>query len=273
MTFIRPLIIGIVLAVSAAAAPLPQPSYIDVLILPVGVEPLAEFEQIKSAGTEGSAGGIQVKEVPMDEIPPRAVYIRKNDKAYYSIPSNLNAFGMPIRIPVADTEIPLFIKSVSPGGGMEPLATVTLPATRQCVLVILSKPITSKKWTKPLVTTLFIPPSEAPSIVLANSSSAHSCGVILNKKTGMIASAGHQILHPQTPSEGPPVASLSLAIAAPDGRFRPPFIQEFMPLRKNFSEIIVAYDTTEVESFRFAAYARGKIETGKFLPPSVHLEK
>ena len=185
MTALRPLVFLAAATALSHAGPLPEGSCVDLLVVPVGPGALAEFELdhtvappapakpgAKSDSKSGTAArqggsGVRVKQQDPLEIPPREVYLKQGAARYFRIPCFFNAVSTPVRVPVGDTDLTFLLKTSDTKNTFESLETCRLPGATQCVLVLLTKPLTEKKWTQPKVTMIPVPPDTGSQLLLA----------------------------------------------------------------------------------------------------------
>lgn len=265
------------------AEPLPAGSYVDFLVVPAGPVRLAEFEvdattaqaapqaergaprrKPSDEGPGGNGSGVKVKEVDPSEMPPTAVLIRKSGGGFYQIPCSLNAVGVPVRTPVSDTGIEFMSGSAASGDSPASLGKHTLPAGAKCVLVLLTKPIGEKQWTKPAVTMIPIPGPATAAVLVANASSAASCGAVLGQeKKVLLPALKHCTWKPSGPSR------VAIAMAAPDGGFQTPIFDEYLKVETDATTLIIPYEVTPQESFRCGKYSRGIVRNGDSRPAQV----
>jgi len=262
------------------AEPLPEGSYVDFVVIPAGPVRLAEFEadtestqntrdgqkQEQPRGVPAGGSGVKVKETDPAEVPPTAVYIRKDAEKCYQIPCFLNAIGVPVRTPVTDTEITFLTKT---GDTLAPLEKQTLPANATRVLVILNKPLNEKRWTKPAVTMIPIPAPEEGMVLVANASPATACGLVCGDDRKILLQAMKHFSWRQT--AGP--ERTMIAMTGTDGKFRPPFFDEYLKDEKSATTLVVAFEVTPQESFRCGKYAVGAIHAQDFRPAVVSAER
>lgn len=268
------------LVLQLQAEPLPAGSHVDFLVVPIGPVRLAEFEvdtpptqaapqeyrgaprrKPSNEGPGGNGSGVKVKEVDPSETPPTAVLIRKGGGGFYQIPCSLNAVGVPVRTPVSDTEIEFMSGSTALGGAPTSLGKHTLPAGAKCVLVLLTKPLEEKQWTKPAVTMIPIPGPATATVLVANASSAASCGAVLGQEKKILLPAlKHCTWKPSGPSR------ITIAMAAPDAGFQAPIFDEYLKLETDAITVILPYEVTPQESFRRGKYSRGVVRIGDSRP-------
>lgn len=265
------------------AEPLPAGSHVDFLVVPAGPVRLAEFEvdttTAKAAppaergapprtppgeGPGGNGSGVKVKEVDSSEMPPTSVLIRRSGGGFYQIPCSLNAIGVPVRTPVSNTEIEFMSGSAVLGDAPASLGKHTLHARAKCVLVLLTKPLGEKRWTKPAVTMIPIPGPATASVLVANASSAASCGVVFGREQKiLLPPLKHCTWKPSGPSR------IAIAMAGPDGGFQAPIFDEYLKLEAEATTLIIPYEVTPQESFRRGKYSRGMVANGDFRPAQV----
>jgi hypothetical protein len=258
-----------------AAEPLPQERMVDFIVVPVGPVALAQFENVESTaapatqdGREASpparpgGGGVRVKEVDPSEAPPNAVYLKKGS-SHYQIPCFLNAVGMPVRMPVTDTELAFLTKSGN--GDFVNLEKCLLPTDTSCVLVLLTKPLGGKKWTNPKVTLIPVPRDQETRVLVANASMAASCGAVFNSEMKiLLPPLKHHLWKPAAGrSEG--FSEVALAMAD-EGGFHPAFFNDRLSFVNGSTSVLIGYDVTPQESFRCGKYLMGVIRDGEFRP-------
>ncbi|MCU0781888.1 MAG: hypothetical protein MUF04_12405 [Akkermansiaceae bacterium] len=276
------------LAAGSSAAPLPEGSYADFLIVPVGPVPLAEFERDDRGAAPpdapsgnpaapgadpaadqripGGGSGVRVKEQDPAEIPPRAVYLRRAKDKFWRIPCFLNAIPSPVRVPLADSEITLLLEAPGARGSFNPLDTVRLPAASRTVLVLLTKPVGAKEWTRPQVTLIPVASADVAQLMLVNASHALACGVVVNHTQKLLLNPLKHTLWRPDAAAGNRAVPVSLAMAGPDQRFLAPFFNSHLALPPAATTILVAYEVTAEESFRRAKYLRGSFKPGDVRP-------
>jgi hypothetical protein len=254
-----------------SAEPLPEGHFVDFIVVPVGPVPLAEFESGGAPEGGGQGSGVRVKDVDPSEVPPNAVYVKKGGTTY-QIPCFLNAIGTPVRTPVADTEITLQIKTGDSNDSMTSLEKCVLPADARCVLVLLTKPLGEKKWTKPTVTFMPVPQAEVPQIIVANASTAASCGAVFEATTKILLPPLKR--HVWKPAAGKSQANAAVALAMNSGgKFLPSLYDDRLALAKGSTSILIAYEVTAQESFRGGKYAAATLPPGEFRPAVVVPDK
>ncbi|MGA0845436.1 MAG: hypothetical protein ACO3RV_02765, partial [Luteolibacter sp.] len=248
----------------------------DLLVVPVGPVPLAEFEQDDS-GSAGAAdeeeqsdsaiprggSGVRVKEQDPAEIPPRAVYIERGRERYWRIPCYFNALSEPVRVPVKDTRLSFLLESPGARGSFNALDPLELPAVGKTILVLLTNPLGEKKWTSPQVTMIPIASSDAKRLLLINASHEMACGAIVGdqSKVELIMPRKHKIW--SSADEAGNLA-VSLAMADEKQRFLPPFHRSYINLDTGNTMVVVAYEVSAKESFRRAKYVRGSFMADRF---------
>lgn len=269
------------------AEPLPEGSYADLLVVLVGPVPLAEFESDdrsqdppddpaaspggpatppSGARIPGGGSGVRVKEQDPAEIPPRAVFLRRGKDKYWKIPCFLNAIPTPVRIPLEDSEVTLLLETPGSRGTFNPLDPVRVPATGRTILVLLTKPVGEREWTRPQVTLIPVEPARPPRMLLVNASHALSCGVVVDRSQKLLlAPRKHAFWRPDTAADTSAV-QLSLAMAERERRFLPPFFNSHLALPPATTTIMISYEVTADESFRRAKYVRGSFKHGDFDP-------
>jgi hypothetical protein len=270
--FLRRLIPALAaLILPLSAEPLPEGHFVDFIVVPVGPVPLAEFESgaVPEGGGQGS--GVRVKDVDPSEVPPNAVYVKKGNTTY-QIPCFLNAIGTPVRTPVADTEVTFQIKTGASADAMVNLDKGVLPADARCVLVLLTKPLGEKKWTKPTVTFMPIPQSQVPQILVANASMAASCGAVFEGATKILLPPLKRHVWKPAPGKSQPNAAVALAMNG-GGKFLPALYEDRLTLAKGSTSILIAYEVTAQESFRGGKYAASTVPPGEFRPATEYPEK
>jgi hypothetical protein len=259
------------LVLPLAAEPLPADHYVDFIVVPVGPVPLAEFESGGAPEGGGQGSGVRVKDVDPSEVPPNAVYVKKGNTTY-QIPCFLNAIGTPVRTPVADTEVTLQIKTGTEKDAMTSLEKCVLPPDARCVLVLLTKPLGEKKWTKPTVTFMPVPQSQDPQIVVANASMAASCGAVFEGVTKILLPPLKR--HVWKPAAGKTQSNAAVALAMNGGgKFLPSLYEDRLTLAKGGTSILIAYEVTAQESFRGGKYAAATVPPGEFRPAVVVPDK
>jgi hypothetical protein len=255
---------------------------VDFVVVPVGPVALAEFEQAApppaapakpgadpSSPPAGQGSGVRVKEADPSEVPPNAVYLKSGD-ALYQIPCFQNAVGTPVRVPVTDTE--LVFQTRSAGEEFTSLEKCQLPENAGCVLVLLTKPLAEKKWTRPTVTAIGIPRHAGPQILVANASSAATCGAVINQDTKILLPPLKRHVWRPAATHATPRAAVALAMQH-DGRFLPSLHDDHLTLAKGATSILIAYEVTAQESFRRGKYAMGTVREGESLPAEIHGKK
>lgn len=272
----------------SGAQPLPEGSFVDLLVIPVGPVALAEFERDNGAGAASEGGGtpekasgrpggggsgVRVKEQDPAEIPPRAVFLKKGENEHYRIPCFFNAVTTPVRVPVMDTEVVFRLLAPGSSDSFTDLETCRIASAGQRLVVLLTKPLSEKKWTRPKVTLVPAAGGEAPQLLLANASQSLSCGAVLDRTQKiLLPPLGHQVWQPAADADGKPVA-VALAMADSDQRFQAPFYNDNIVLRKASTTVLVCYDVTPQESFRRGKYALGRFAPGEFRPATIYPEK
>ncbi|MCW1923735.1 hypothetical protein OKA05_14305 [Luteolibacter arcticus] len=270
--FLRRLIPALAaLILPLTAEPLPEGHFVDFIVVPVGPVPLAEFEKGAAPAAGGQGSGVQVKEVDPTEVPPNAVYVKKGNTTY-QIPCFLNAIGTPVRTPVADTEVTLQIKTGTAVDAMTSLEKCVVPADARCVLVLLTKPLGEKKWTKPTVTFIPVPQSQVPQILVANASMAASCGAVFEGATKILLPPLKRHVWKPAPGKAQPNAAVALAMNG-GGKFLPSLYEDRLTLAKGSTSILIAYEVTAQESFRGGKYAASTVPPGEFRPATEYPEK
>lgn len=280
ISLIRPLSALAAMIIPILAEPLAEGAFVDFIVVPVGPVPLAEFESTdkaapaapagnaKNAGRAPSSGGagsgVKVKEADPSEIPPTAVFLKKGSGEYYQIPCFLNSVGVPVRTPVADSEIVFLTKTANAADAFVQLEKRLLPTTGQRVLVLLTKPLAEKKWSKPTVTLIPIPGPATASVLVANASSTASCGAVFGQEKKILLPAlKHCSWKPAEPSR------IAIAMAAPGGGFQAPLFDEYMKVETDAITLIIPYEVTPQESFRRGKYSHGIVRNGDFRPAPV----
>lgn len=273
-SLVRPLSAMAAMIMPILAEPLAEGSFVDFIVAPVGPVPLAEFESTDQAGpaaASGNAGGapspggtgsgVKVKETDPSEIPPTAVYLKKGSGGYYQIPCFLNSVGVPVRTPVADSEIVFLTKNANTGDAFTELEKRLLPTTSQRVLVLLTKPLAEKKWSKPTVTLIPLPGPATASVLVANASATASCGAVFGQEKKILLPA---LKYCTWKSAAP--SRVAIAMAAPGGGFQAPIFDEYMKVETDAVTLVISYEVTPQESFRRGKYSRGIVRNGDFRP-------
>lgn len=271
---------------SLHAEPLADGTYVDLVVVPVGAVPLAEFEadtpsvptveetakaagkpEKEAASPGGGGSGIRVKQQDESELAPSSVFVKAGSNKYYQIPCSLNAVNSPVRTPVVDTEVTLYQRTGDGASSFKELAKVTVSKSGARYLVLLTKPLKEKSWQNPTVTTFPFPPKDKPQLYFVNGSQELQCGV----KVGTAVKA----LPPLSPlawenSSSPSTTDVdvSLAMRAPQGQFLQPFFQSNVELKPRRTAVYISYGVTGAESFRGGKLATGNIDDGVFRPAS-----
>ncbi|MEI7908957.1 MAG: hypothetical protein WCK77_04915 [Verrucomicrobiota bacterium] len=273
------------LAAPLHADPLPDDAYVDLIVVPVGPVPLATFERADPAAATAAAtaptaaapgkpgspapppaasgGGVRVKDVSLAEIPPRAVFVKKTSGKYYQVSCFLNAVGIPVRVPVHDSDLTLYVRSVEGGDAFTELGKFKLTQPNPRLLVLLTKKREEKKWTQPTLTVIPVPMAGPPAILFINGSESVGCGISVDGKVLALAALKHRLW--QAAADAPP-PEVMLAMADNEGQSLPPFFNNSLPLEADTSRIIISYDVTPQESFRGGKYAMGEVSPAAFQP-------
>lgn len=284
---------SLLLLAPLSAEPLADGTYVDFIVVPVGPVPLATFERVKPAAPTatapaakpgqptakpgpagqpappaGDGGGIRVKDVDPTELPPTAVFVRKSASASYQIPCNLNAVGVPVRTPVKDSVVTLLVRSATDGSLIE-LGKIVLPKTNQPLLVLLTKPLGEKKWTRPTLTVFAVGGPAAPGIVFVNASQAMGCGINVGGKAQLLAGL-KQLVWQAPPPPAPAEPEVILAMRHPGGDYLAPFFNTSLPLEPGSSLLLISYEVTEQESFRCGKCITGTLTRTDFRPAELY---
>lgn len=284
----RHLLVGLtILQLPAAADPLPAGSYVDLIVVPVGPVPLAEFEAdhqpappadgkkpaessgAESSGNRGPGGGgsgVRVKEQNPEEIPPRAVYLAAAKGNHLQIPCYFNAVTTPVRVPVSDSTLVFSLRGSGASAALSALPPVTLTTPGRRVLMLLTKPLSDKRWTRPQITLIPLPDASAARLVVVNACTALHCGAVLNTTAKyLLPPLRHQSWSP-APEVAAQPAEVALAMVGADRAFQPPFYQDNLPLSADATTLLIAYEVTPQESFRLGKYILGTLEKDDFSP-------
>jgi hypothetical protein len=269
-----------------AAEPLPEGHYVDFIVVPVGPVRLAEFEASSTPSTTpkkpgekeeaqpegpGGGGGLRVKETDPSEVPPNAVYLKKGG-VIYQLPCYLNAIAAPVRVPVADTELTFLTKAGTAKDDFASLDKCQVTKDARCVLVLLTKPLNEKKWTKPTITLIPVPQSQDPQILVANASMGATCGAVFEGSTKiMLPPLKRHVWKPAAGKSGP-LAAVALAMNH-GGQFLPALYEDRLTLAKGRTSILITYEVTPQESFRCAKYSVGGFNNDEFRPANIYAEK
>ena len=285
-------LLGLAAATAAAtaaafAAQLPDGSYADLLVIPVGPVPLAEFtanQPPTAAGPNANSNtkspaqaparqtgsGITVKQQDPAEIPPRAIYLKRDANRYFKIPCYFNAVAIPVRIPVADSDLTFLLKSDAAKDSFEAIVPCKLPAPRECVIVLLTKPLAEKRWTRPQVTLIPLAASTRPRLVIVNASQSASCAAVINGAAKfLVPPLLYQAWEPPPDAADTP-PTVALAMAPEKNHILPPFYQNTITLANSATHLLISYDVTPRESFRGAKFVAGSFKSGEFRPPAIY---
>lgn len=270
------------------AEPVAEGTYVDLIVVPVGPVPLAEFEadtpsvpteeQAKKAAADpskekappsGGGSGIRVKQQDPSELAPSSVFVKVGSKKYYQIPCSLNAVSSPVRTPISDSEVTLYQRIGDGASSFKELAKVTVPQPGSRYLILLTKPLSEKSWEDPKVTSFAFPAKDRPQLFFVNGSQEFQCGVKVGGAVKALAPLT-PLVWQSSPSQSISEVEVSLAMRTPKGQFLSPFYQSYVGLEPNRTSVYIAYGVTSVESFRGGKFATGNIEDGVFRPASLY---
>ncbi|SHJ29358.1 hypothetical protein SAMN02745181_1681 [Rubritalea squalenifaciens DSM 18772] len=270
-----------------APQPVPKPEekappYIDVQIMPIGPQELMIFKHqapkkkapadtpnANSTPTEGEGEGetrsapshetgLQVVIRPEDERPPTRYYLKTGDH-YQVVSCNLNSLGNPVRLK-PKTPILDFYEMKRNKEGKEVFKkafSYKMQPEQKRLLVTVTKPLKTKKWTDPKVNTYNLSKIklDQSSIFMINAGSERYIGGYLHDEKFALKPYATKVF-PSLKENG---VKMKLA-ASPDGRKWANPQDLALPNAKNFTYLFVTYPVTPQEDFRGFKLARSKIK-------------
>jgi len=257
--------------------------YVDLYIVPVGPVPLAQFGTVKSKppvkkkkkeeapstdGQNGSEDPNKEKAVPAGpsgfvvlqrdprEYPPRVLYMKQGD-SYVVLPCIQNSIGSPIRVSLKSQELVFYQRKVNSEGKYvyKKYHSHHWTPNQKRLLITITKPLKSKYWTRPEISTYDISPKrlKGKSTVLVNAGKERSLGFVVNGKTKMLKPHGKTTIDRSGNTVQLKIGALTKAkkLHAP--------LRLSIPNRANEQMLILTFPCTSMESFRGIKTIRGRI--------------
>lgn len=255
--------------------------FVDIYIVPVGTEPLAQFGQIKSKPKpkkkeekpdEGATGGgkesDQERAVPTGpkgfvvlqrdprEYPPRALYMKHGDQ-YVILPCAQNSIGTPIRVPLKSSNLVFYDRKMGSEGKYiyKKYHSHRWTPAQKRLLITITKPLKSKYWTKPQIKTYDISPNrlKGKSLVMVNAGEERVIGLVVNGKARRLKPFGKSTIDS---SKGD--IELKVGVLTKSNKLHAPQ-RVSVPNRPNEQMLILAFPCSSMESFRGMKTIRGRI--------------
>ncbi len=261
--------------------------FLNVNFVPLGPVPLARFSTSKksagsieeevesssadaakngkkeSAGPPVQGGQTVVLEEPKDQKPPTAIYY-KVGREYIRLNCNLNALGKPTRIPVKSAVLKFYTRGENNADGKPTyklLHSHDWTENQEDVLFTLTKPLSTKKWTRPAVKTYDLSTRKLGTnqFVVLNANQEES--IKLATKKGSKNLAPHGII----PLSGDKLIGLELT-AIHKGKAMKPYIRYFQ-VKPSQLKLLLVYPVTHAEDYHRIKFVQGNMTRGVYKEP------
>lgn len=237
----------------------------------VPTEPSADgsTEQEVEIDGEKAAGGstsFRVLDIPEDERPPRSLYVKTASNEYQQVICSFNSISPAIEFPIKGKQLVLYRKlpPKKPGRpfNYKAFADFELPEGNRNVLITITKPLKTKKWSKPIIAAHDLTNLENGSITVINTSDDQSINCQVNGQKKNLSKRRGRISYRS--ESGKKVARVVMTSQHgrrdEDTNALLPFHDGFYKVKPDQKMIILTYSVTKKESPKGAKFIRTSLD-------------